>query len=59
MNLKIQQRRDTALLAPFGCKNLCEAKNFSLHIPNMLRPNFLLAPYLAYNQPLGYRLLVA
>ena len=35
--LKIQQRRDTALLT----------KNFSLHITNMLRPNFLFAPCLA------------
>ena len=57
--LKIQQRRDTALLTPFGCKNLAEAKHFSLHIINMLRPNILFAPCLAYNQPLGHRLLVA
>ena len=34
-------------------------KNYSLHILHMRRRNFLLAPCLAYNQPLSCRLFVA
>jgi len=46
---KSKPRRNTALLKNF----------YRLHITNMLRAKIFLAPCFPYNQPLGYRLLVA